>query len=349
MTAIAAAMNDAGAIKTRALVKGTRGRPFGFSNAGNAGQAARKVLSAQGVIRPAEGQHYKVHRSSDGTYSYEIISTKGEGPLGGRAHPKMKVVEGHRVSRRSHATGAAERTLNRLGIAMPMEGVHYEINGSPGEGYVYRLLEAAHPEPETEASGPCRLTGGGFLSRYDARKDALAVLQAARKTGGAPVENVDYWITQDGYNLWGWRTTNPTPANQDQAEPAKMENEVGTVQPITNEPRKPTRDENRRIMDTLEECYDAEKQRYKASFSDNALAARLDVPRAWVSVVREQFYGPETNEAEIEDRRRKLALLDAGVEQATQALAKGTALLDVMAELETLVADLKRIRKDVAN
>lgn len=349
MTAIAAAMQIAVTPKpSRSTTKGSRGRPFGFSIEGNAAAAARKLLVCDGVANPQRDIHYKTHRSSDGTWSYEIVSKKAyAGPATTRLI-RQRNTEGKPIARRDNCVRAAQIALSRMGIANPMADVHYTVTGSPGVGYVYRLLDAAQPpKPVDDTPQPSRLTGGGFLSRYDARKDALAVLQAARKTGGAPAEGVDYWITQDGYNLWGWRTTNPNPANQDQAERANPETKVATVQPITDEPRAPTRIENRRIMETLDECYDADRQRYKSSFSDQALAVRLDVPRAWVSKVREEFYGPEANEAEIEARRQKLALLDAGVDKAAQAIAKSSTLLDVLAELETLVAELRAVRDQV--
>lgn len=350
MTAIAAAMEtDQRPAQTKTIK--ARGKPFGFTLEGNAAQAARRALMNEGVVNPERGRHYKTHRSADGTWSYEILTRKGGGlPVDAlRSPPRIRVVEGYRVQRRDHAVRAASLLLNRRGIATAMEGVHYEISGSPGEGYIYRLLPAADPAPPAtpEAPKPTRACGGGHLSRYDARKDALAVLQAVRKTGGAPIEGVDYWVTQDGFNLWGWTTTNPTPPkveNQAQPEPPKVKEEaVGEVVTIAESPRAPTPAENRRIMDALDEHYDSERGRYRQSFNDAAVSHKLDLPRAWVKKVREEFFGPEANEADVEAQRQKLAVLERGVETATAALNKAQAILEAAAELETVLGEMKRL------
>lgn len=60
-----------------------------------------------------------------------------------------------------------------------------------------------------------------------------------------------------------------------------------------DEPRKPTPAENRKIMDAVEAAYAGEKIGYRAGQSDETIATELNLPRAWITAVREQFYGPE--------------------------------------------------------
>ncbi|MFT4076863.1 MAG: hypothetical protein QM647_15160 [Asticcacaulis sp.] len=65
-------------------------------------------------------------------------------------------------------------------------------------------------------------------------------------------------------------------------------------------PRQPTREENRRINDALEEHYEVAKQCYRLNFSDESLAGKLNVPRAWVSDIRDRFFGPNVSASKLE-------------------------------------------------
>lgn len=75
----------------------------------------------------------------------------------------------------------------------------------------------------------------------------------------------------------------PTPA------PKKTESKMTTV----DLPRKPTRDQRRRVMEELDDKYPVAERGYKAGHSDESVAKHLNVPRAWVTELREQLYGPE--------------------------------------------------------
>ncbi|WP_126398732.1 hypothetical protein [Blastochloris tepida] len=57
-------------------------------------------------------------------------------------------------------------------------------------------------------------------------------------------------------------------------------------------PRSATPRDRRRIQDTLDDVYDLDAGGYKPGASDEEVARRLDVPRAWVSEVRDMLYGP---------------------------------------------------------
>lgn len=60
--------------------------------------------------------------------------------------------------------------------------------------------------------------------------------------------------------------------------------------------RTPTRDDNRRIREALDTHYDEDAQHYIGAMRDAKLAAKLDVPAAWVSDIREAFYGPDRSQ-----------------------------------------------------
>lgn len=83
-------------------------------------------------------------------------------------------------------------------------------------------------------------------------------------------------------------------------------------------PPLPTVSDRRRIRDALDEHYNEEAGCYRQSWSDRALAGKLDVPPKWVTDVREVGgYGPDENEAtavraaEIEEVKAEFAKLQA--------------------------------------
>jgi hypothetical protein len=102
-------------------------------------------------------------------------------------------------------------------------------------------------------------------------------------------------------------------------------------------PRHATREDNRRILDALDQHYDVDAGMYRASHSDASVAAGLDMPRAWVAAMRDLSYGPDTNEAaakmpaELEDLIARMTTLrdeSMGVaERADALLREGEALL----------------------
>lgn len=92
---------------------------------------------------------------------------------------------------------------------------------------------------------------------------------------------------------------------------------------LINPPRSPTVSDRRRISDALEEHYDLRAERYLQSWSDERLGAKLDLPRAWVTDVRVQFFGAgSTNEADnktldaIADIKRRLAGIQGALDKA---------------------------------
>lgn len=70
--------------------------------------------------------------------------------------------------------------------------------------------------------------------------------------------------------------------------------------PKTEAPRQPTREDKRRIMAELQEVYLGEDRGYASGKSDDTVAKDLNLPRAWVSDIREDFFGPHKNEMQAD-------------------------------------------------
>lgn len=109
-----------------------------------------------------------------------------------------------------------------------------------------------------------------------------------------------------------------------------------------------TRADKRVIFAKLEEVYGDETTGYKGSWNDTKVATDLGIPTAWVALVREDTFGPETNAETIRMMAEIMALAElcrtqhATVQTEVMALAEAVKLYqDNMAKLEEKLATLK--------
>lgn len=73
------------------------------------------------------------------------------------------------------------------------------------------------------------------------------------------------------------------------------------VRKSAEEPRKPSREEKRRILDLLDEHYCVKSGRYLEAYSDERIASEAKVPRKWVADLRVEFFGDSgASEASVE-------------------------------------------------
>lgn len=81
------------------------------------------------------------------------------------------------------------------------------------------------------------------------------------------------------------RKSRPEP----EAQPMSKTQPFLAIDPVVavEEPRKPTPEDRRRVREALMDVYDEEACRYRVDGSDAKLAAKLDVPRIWVTELRE--------------------------------------------------------------
>jgi hypothetical protein len=110
--------------------------------------------------------------------------------------------------------------------------------------------------------------------------------------------------------------------------------EKGMQMEAAESPREATAVDKRRIREALETHYDEDAERYRQSFSDKAVAAKLDVPPAWVTAQRVAGgYGPDRNES---GAQRSLEIEALGLELGalqTELLARFDAFEKRLAKL----------------
>lgn len=113
-------------------------------------------------------------------------------------------------------------------------------------------------------------------------------------------------------------------------------------------PREPTRPQKRQIMDMLEAVYDVDAERYTGGDTDDTVASTLNVMPGWVAGIREEFFGPDGGNDDIEALIVKLGEMERDVKAVAQS---ASSLADKaekkLAEVSTLRVDLDRIKKAV--
>ena len=118
--------------------------------------------------------------------------------------------------------------------------------------------------------------------------------------------------------------------------------------PAEEAPREPTRAQKRAIIDMLEEVYDTEAERYTGGDTDASVAETLSVMPGWVTQIREDLFGPD---GANDDMNR----LDARIAQAQKSMlqveAEATELRgradDIEKRAKGMADALKDMRRDL--
>lgn len=104
-------------------------------------------------------------------------------------------------------------------------------------------------------------------------------------------------------------------------------------------PREMTPADRRQIFREIDGNYDEKNSRYIGKATDETIANALKVPRAWVVEVREDNFGPNGGNDEIEQIKSEIGQLRKEIEDKTsQALAAATAI----EALTTKLSDMEK-------
>lgn len=108
-------------------------------------------------------------------------------------------------------------------------------------------------------------------------------------------------------------------------------------EPQPTEPRAMSRDERRIIFEKVNEVYVSDKVGYSENWSDEKVASDLGVARAWVSALREEYFGPDVNENH-----------GKATEEAKAFLIELNALQDnITQQVTTLFARAQEVKKTI--
>ena len=114
------------------------------------------------------------------------------------------------------------------------------------------------------------------------------------------------------------------------------------------EVREPTRSESREIMLLLAEVYDTDAERYRNGDTDDSVAEVLCVMPGWVSKLREDYFGPDGGNEDIE---KLMAQLQEFREEATALLSAATkaneAVVKSLEQAKDFQTQLSKIKKSI--
>ena len=114
-----------------------------------------------------------------------------------------------------------------------------------------------------------------------------------------------------------------------------------TVVPMkADAPRTMSRDDRRIIFGKLETCWSDEKKTYDQGWTDERVAKDLGVPRAWVSTVRDENFGPVANvDLDALNRENELhwAFLCGVQAKAREMSAQFKAASDIASEISDAI------------
>lgn len=121
--------------------------------------------------------------------------------------------------------------------------------------------------------------------------------------------------------------------------------------------RQPTREQKRQIMSLLEVSYDTDAGRYKGTDTDNTIAETIGggVMPGWVAEVREEFFGPDGGNGEMDgllaDMRAWVKARETEKHNAKVHIEQAEAILrtvdDRMAEVAGFAKRVEAIQKAV--
>lgn len=104
--------------------------------------------------------------------------------------------------------------------------------------------------------------------------------------------------------------------------------------------REPTREQKRQIMDLLSACYDVDAGRFKGGDTDTTVAETIGggIMPGWVAGIREEFFGPDGGNGEME---AILAEMQAWVK------AREAEKLDATARLKDAESILRKMDEEI--
>ncbi|MGS5046041.1 MULTISPECIES: hypothetical protein [unclassified Mameliella] len=183
------------------------------------------------------------------------------------------------------------------------------------------------------------------------------VCDYAREAGGSWAPNmgqINKKITQNGWAILKKKHSCPK-CEKERKAVLVTETAVKTKPQETQAAPEPTKAQKREIMLALEDYYDTETERYKSGNTDQVLADLCGVMPGFVAKIREEFFGPdggnediEALTARIEDLRNDVdGLMSQARDMSERAETLRACAEAKLAEIGTVSSDLARVKKAV--
>ncbi len=183
-------------------------------------------------------------------------------------------------------------------------------------------IERRYPPDSQAMILTCGKCGSEWACRYkNKRLPVDAILNKARQAG------------------WDARTNGKHTCKECQMD-VKSPSETG--------PREMQPQDRRRVFRAVEEVYDEPNSRYRGGNTDHTVALSLNVPRAWVEMIREENFGPSGHNLQMEQIETEIRRAIADMKAVADALLAGAAQAErKIGELNGLAEKVQAIRETV--
>lgn len=122
---------------------------------------------------------------------------------------------------------------------------------------------------------------------------------------------------------------------------------IGEVPPLNVTPippRDPTPTDLRRIMREIDDNWDEARQRYTGATTDQSIADKLNVPRAWVAAERVRAFGDQMRNEAAEQALGELKNLRADAKKAMQRAFDAAASIEThISHIETMIGKYEKL------
>ncbi len=151
-----------------------------------------------------------------------------------------------------------------------------------------------------DAPGAPRMAGYGITCAKCGKQDKVSSQRAH-----LPAEAVSRMFTGRGWNV---SSRNPrhhlcpdcnSPSHKSKVIPMAIVKAAPLAKNVAEAPAEMTREDRRIIFAKLNEVYVDEKVGYSDSWSDQRVANDLNIPRGWVTSIREENFGPDGASEEV--------------------------------------------------
>lgn len=198
--------------------------------------------------------------------------------------------------------------------------------GNPGKAaYIFKCSECTRSEA-VHVGKPSGSLNASFL------------IKKMRQKGWAVGLNASHDVCPECRGI-GRRTKKTT-------EPETID--MSNVTPIKHADAPPvmTKEDRRIIFSKIDEHYVDETSGYSDGWSDEKVAKDLNVPRAWVSQIREDNFGPEVGETVTKD----FALISEQIVKANELLAEiNRSIEDISIQYQESIRRIKEARDAFAD
>lgn len=194
-------------------------------------------------------------------------------------------------------------------------------------------------------------TGGArqWASRIECNECGRVAHHVSNSTKHKPPEAVEQYFRKNGWQVGAGPRADKCPKcieakhiNRNKEPPVAETKEPNVAQM----PRTMSREDRKLIFDEINGCYDKEAGRYMDGWHDEKVAKSLGahVPRAWVSEIREDFFGPSGSNEDFDKFIERMKAINDDLIQLRSMVGQ---VDERFQRIDSSAADLRKLASDI--